>query len=826
LRSGVDGSAHSALASPLVKARENVARLSAELAASRKLQVTLEAEAAEERRLTDELADLEHQIDILDSSRSWRELKDVDDKLRRLTEIEDAIATTEMQLRDLVDVAHLTNGSLEQVAKALDEVERLRQEIARADEQVAREREDHELACREVVRIDYQLANLPAAADVPRDRLASAENAVAKWREADRQVHEAEEAVETLRARLTAMPSDDPALHGVPKNATVDLIDVALRRAEAAAIRVQEAESEAEKSSIAPEIEDEYDALDRMLGDLTVDRLDELQQCEHQIHLTETARRSRSASTVPLTGLVMALIGLSVGWIILKLPGAVTGALVLGAIGYVLARVVYASQDRATEEIVTKNQKILADEIIRRGTSSVADLRRGWNRRTEIAGAVRNARDDREKLRARREELERALDDLERVTGTRDVSQARSSREALERGVRDVDSQLTRLREAEARVESARATAVDWKQAARTALSALNLGAEEPLHASALLDNLHESQLRRANLLRRKAEVEITIRAFLEHEKTRDVLAESLATAKDLADSQLVAIGISATEDNWMQAFQRQCERFIAYQDALGKYHSQRTAREVLVGGDDPNEWRRRYEALRNRIDGADHEDTRTREELESQRSVLSARREHAKAQLAALLARRQADLEHVREPAQIEEELAQAERDYTQLVRLKSAFEDARDLLATVAENYCRDFAPRLADGLAHSLDLVTAGRYTEVEVDPSSLMVKVKSAERGDLVEIESLGQGTRDAVNLLLRTSVVELLSGANEPVPLFLDDPLVHVDAERTRRLLDVLRWLADERQIFYFTQDQRVAEWAKGRPDVRIHELGT
>ena len=57
-----------------------------------------------------------------------------------------------------------------------------------------------------------------------------------------------------------------------------------------------------------------------------------------------------------------------------------------------------------------------------------------------------------------------------------------------------------------------------------------------------------------------------------------------------------------------------------------------------------------------------------------------------------------------------------------------------------------------------------------------------------------------------------------------VPLFLDDPLVHVDPERTQNILTVLARFATNRQLFYLTQDPRVPEWLNDDPDVRIIPL--
>jgi hypothetical protein len=55
---------------------------------------------------------------------------------------------------------------------------------------------------------------------------------------------------------------------------------------------------------------------------------------------------------------------------------------------------------------------------------------------------------------------------------------------------------------------------------------------------------------------------------------------------------------------------------------------------------------------------------------------------------------------------------------------------------------------------------------------------------------------------------------------------LDDPLVHVDPERMKRLLKVFRQLATGRQIFDVMQDERIAEWGGvdgGNPEVRIQK---
>lgn len=824
LRAKVNPGGHSAQTSPFVKAREDVARLTAELMETRRVLATLETEAVDERRLVDQIATLDHALAALESTLAWRELQELEDKLRRLEEIDATIAARNAQIAELADVANLTQETLDQTARDLDEVERLKQDLAAAEERLEAERDDNELACREVVRIDCQLASFSPAIEAPSDRVSSVEQAVAGWHDAEREAHEALDAVAKLRERLNAQLDDDPMLRGVPRTATAEAIDAALRRIEAAAVRVQEAESEADKAVIPRDLEAEYDALDHTLGDLTIDGLEQLQQWEHQIQIGETARRSKSRLTVPLAGLVAALLGLALGWTILKTPVALVAVALLGAIGYAVASIAYATHDRSIEEQIVRNRKLLTEELAQRGATSLAELRRRWNRRQEIQSVVLRAREARERLDARREERERALDELEHVAGTRNIAHACAARHTLQRHAHDAESQNASLRDAEERLETAQAMLVDSKQTARAALGSLGLMAEDPSQATAALESLRDNQLRRANLLRRKAEVEATIRTYLEHERTRGQLADNLAHAKEVAERKLAAIGVNAPPDDWGVAFRWRRERFIACQDALAQRRTQCTARHHLIGSDDPAEWRRRCAALRERSELADPADGRTRDEIEAQRAALSAQRQEGQAQLVALRARRDTAIARIREPAQIEEELATAEKTYARLLRLKEAIEGARDLLTKVAEDYRRDFAPQLADGLARSLAHVTDGRYQDLEIDPATLTVQIRSPERGDLIKIENLSQGTRDAVALLLRTSLAALLSSPQETVPFFLDDPLVHIDAERTRRLLEILCRLGDERQIFYFTQSPLVMEWARNRSDVQIHEL--
>ena len=72
---------------------------------------------------------------------------------------------------------------------------------------------------------------------------------------------------------------------------------------------------------------------------------------------------------------------------------------------------------------------------------------------------------------------------------------------------------------------------------------------------------------------------------------------------------------------------------------------------------------------------------------------------------------------------------------------------------------------------------------------------------------------------------RLELVRLMCQATQPLPVLLDDPFAHFDAERLERSL---AWLADaaaERQIIVFSTDRLVADLAPaGAVSISLPEL--
>jgi hypothetical protein len=162
---------------------------------------------------------------------------------------------------------------------------------------------------------------------------------------------------------------------------------------------------------------------------------------------------------------------------------------------------------------------------------------------------------------------------------------------------------------------------------------------------------------------------------------------------------------------------------------------------------------------------------------------------------------------------AEAEEAVAQATGRVRRLERLSSILGTAREFLVQAQDDVHRSIAPQLAGAIAPHLGTVTAGRYTDVTVDPDDLQVRVR-APSGTWREADRLSHGTAEQVYLLLRAALAQYLATAGEPCPLIFDDPTAYADTPRTIAILQVLHHLSSERQVIIFSHDTQVLAWAQ------------
>lgn len=171
---------------------------------------------------------------------------------------------------------------------------------------------------------------------------------------------------------------------------------------------------------------------------------------------------------------------------------------------------------------------------------------------------------------------------------------------------------------------------------------------------------------------------------------------------------------------------------------------------------------------------------------------------------------------------AEASENLEVAEAELARVESLEEVLDLTIAILTRSQERANKNIAPVLAERMSARLASITGGRYTEVKVDPETLVVRVRD-EDGELRDADTLSHGTAEQIYLLLRVAMAEVLTAPGTRCPLLLDDPTVHSDTERTRAVLEVLREVSAEHQIVLFSQEMDVARWARqnGVPVVEL-----
>jgi len=162
---------------------------------------------------------------------------------------------------------------------------------------------------------------------------------------------------------------------------------------------------------------------------------------------------------------------------------------------------------------------------------------------------------------------------------------------------------------------------------------------------------------------------------------------------------------------------------------------------------------------------------------------------------------------------AEAEEALEAAQAELSRVHELQETLTLTRQYLEAAQTRAHRDIAPVLAATVRHWLPGLTAGRYTDVTVNPTTLQVEVCGPSRR-WHKADLLSYGTAEQVYLLLRIALADHLTRNHDTCPLILDDVTVHADVTRTRAILDLLLKIAQERQVIFFTQEEQVTTWAR------------
>ena len=146
---------------------------------------------------------------------------------------------------------------------------------------------------------------------------------------------------------------------------------------------------------------------------------------------------------------------------------------------------------------------------------------------------------------------------------------------------------------------------------------------------------------------------------------------------------------------------------------------------------------------------------------------------------------------------AKVQARIAELELHYRALVR-------AQETLTQATQELQRRFAPRISQRAQSLFGRLTGNRYNRLSL-LQDLSVEAGAEDENTLRGTLWRSDGTVDQLYLALRLAVAEELT---PDAPIILDDALVRFDDKRMKAALEILREMAEDKQIILFTCQSR------------------
>ena len=124
--------------------------------------------------------------------------------------------------------------------------------------------------------------------------------------------------------------------------------------------------------------------------------------------------------------------------------------------------------------------------------------------------------------------------------------------------------------------------------------------------------------------------------------------------------------------------------------------------------------------------------------------------------------------------------------------------------LIESLARKRAEESKPELVRRVQEMV-LAVADDWKSIEFDEDGNSITVERREGGTVKDI-ALSAGARSLLFTAMRVAIMQQEADGDNGVhiPLFCDDPLLHLDDQRTRQAMRMLRDQADGHQVLYFT----------------------
>lgn len=170
--------------------------------------------------------------------------------------------------------------------------------------------------------------------------------------------------------------------------------------------------------------------------------------------------------------------------------------------------------------------------------------------------------------------------------------------------------------------------------------------------------------------------------------------------------------------------------------------------------------------------------------------------------------------MQQVREPARIEEELAEVAEQIKKYEEIVEVLDFTRVLLQQSFQELQSSFGPILNGKVGQILQGITAGRYADVKVAEN---YQISLKDQLEMIrDVQFYSNGTLDQVYFALRLAIIDLAYNRERRLPLLLDDAFVQYDDGRLAATLNYLLGFAEQHQVLLFSCHRREGEILAGQ----------
>ena len=323
----------------------------------------------------------------------------------------------------------------------------------------------------------------------------------------------------------------------------------------------------------------------------------------------------------------------------------------------------------------------------------------------------------------------------------------------------------------------------------------------------------------------------VTFGAAIE-EQAKQYIAHCEAAEQERTDANLRAATLERLETERQELTQRLLEQTRPFAPEVSDLYGVSAALSLALNlGETERAARLRLEGAQNVLSALTAqgipEAAKAPEQLpERSAAELSLRLQQVRQELSMqnrVLAMAQGEIHTLGDRAALQARLDQVEVQIDRRREELEAIQAAMEVLAEANTRLQERMSPALNKRAGELFHRLTGGVYDQVSLTRE---FEALAAKADDVTprRLLTLSKGTADQLYLAVRLAVCDLVLPGEDTAPLVLDDALVNFDGKRLALALDVLRELAQNRQILLFTCQNRERLYLESDPAVHMTGL--